>query len=332
MTTQAFQPGSERLPLQSGRLPGAGEPHRFGTFGGVFTPTILTILGVIMFLRADFVVGHAGILQALLILLLAKAITFLSTLSISAVSTNTEVRGGGAYFLISRSLGPEFGGAIGLTLYLAQALSVPFYVLGFVEALVATFPGLMEHARLLCLATAVILFIVAYVGANWAIRFQYVVLVVLICSILSFLAGAIVHFDTATFTANLSPAPVTTTPSIGFFALFAIYFPAVTGIMAGINMSGDLKEPARSIPKGTLAAVGLGFLVYLAQMVLCGGAIDRADLIERPYRSLVDIGLFGGRFVITAGVFAATISSAMGSLVGAPRILQALARDDIFRT
>ena len=128
--------------------------HAFGTFGGVFTPSILTILGVIMFMRANFVVGQAGILAALLILLIAKSITFLTGLSICAISTNTQVKGGGAYFLISRSLGPEFGGAIGLALFLAQALSVPFYILGFVESVVRSFPMLEPHFLLITLGTA----------------------------------------------------------------------------------------------------------------------------------------------------------------------------------
>ncbi|MFV1959079.1 MAG: hypothetical protein ACC662_06660, partial [Planctomycetota bacterium] len=129
----------ERARAKDAKPPGG---NRFGTFGGVFTPSILTIFGVILFMRADFVVGQAGIGGALLILLFAEGITFLTSLSVAAISTNTRVEGGGAYFLISRVMGPEFGGAIGLALFGGQALSVPFYVLGFTEALVATFPSL----------------------------------------------------------------------------------------------------------------------------------------------------------------------------------------------
>ena len=130
------------------------QSNRLGTFGGVFTPSILTILGVIMFMRAGFVIGQSGILHAFLILLLAKSITTLTSLSISAVSTNTPVSGGGAYFLISRSLGPEFGGAIGIALFCAQAIAVPFYILGFAEALVRTFPDMAAHFRTIALATS----------------------------------------------------------------------------------------------------------------------------------------------------------------------------------
>ena len=140
--------------------------NRLGTFGGVFTASILTILCVIMFMRAGFVVGQSGILHALLILMLAKSITTLTSLSICAVSTNTPVSGGGAYFLISRALGPEFGGAIGLVLFCAQAISVPFYTPGFTETLVRTFPALSVHFRTIALATAFLLFLISWIGAK----------------------------------------------------------------------------------------------------------------------------------------------------------------------
>ena len=99
------------------------DPRKFGTFAGVFVPNVLTILGVIMFLRTGWVVGQAGLTGALIILGIANLITFLTTLSLSAIATNTKVGGGGAYYLISRSLGLEIGGSIGVPLFLAQAIS-----------------------------------------------------------------------------------------------------------------------------------------------------------------------------------------------------------------
>ena len=303
--------------------------NRFGTFGGVFTPTILTIFGVIMFMRAGYVTGQAGVLATIGILFIAKLITLLTGLSIAAISTNARVKGGGAYFLISRTLGPEFGGAIGLTLYLAQALSVPFYVLGFVESVVLTFPGLQPWFGFLCVATATLLFVITYVGAGWAMRVQYVVLAVLATGILVFLAGAALQFEPARLAENWSPAY--TSPKIGFWVVFAIYFPAATGIMAGVNMSGDLADPARAIPRGTLAAIAVGFVFYLAQAILTAGAQTRDELVNAPFSTLVDQAALGLGFVVVAGVFAATLSSGLGSLLGAPRILQALARDEIFR-
>lgn len=303
------------------------QSNRFGAFGGVFTPSILTILGVIMFMRTGYVTGQAGILAAVVILLIAKSITFLTGLSISAVSTNTKVEGGGAYFLISRSLGPEFGGAIGLALFLAQALSVPFYILGFVEAATTSFPQLQENFLLLGLVTTVGLFVVNYVGAGWAIKTQYFILTVLALSVITFVGGAATQFELATFQANLDPVYGGDT---SFWTIFAVFFPAVTGIMAGVNMSGDLAEPERSIPKGTLAAIGVGALIYLTQIVVTGGSTARTSLVGDPYGSLLKQSLFGLDFLVIAGVFAATLSSAIGSMLGAPRILQALARDDIF--
>ena len=302
--------------------------HAFGTFGGVFTPSILTILGVIMFMRTNFVVGQAGVLAALAILVIAKSITFLTGLSISGISTNTRVAGGGAYFLISRSLGPEFGGAIGLTLFFAQALSVPFYVLGFVEALVRSFPGLQGYFLALTLATTGVIFIVTYVGTHLAIRVQYVILAVLVASVVVFLIGGLQHWNSATFASNLRPSY--TGSEYRFWVIFAIYFPAVTGIMAGVNMSGDLKEPARSIPRGTLAAIGTGFAIYALQILVAGGSYTRSAMVERPFELLIENALFGLSFMIIGGVFSATLSSAIGSFMGAPRILQALARDRIF--
>ncbi len=311
------------------------DSHKFGTFAGVFTPSVLTILGVILFMRAGFVVGQAGVFSALLILIVAKVITSLTSLSVSAISTNMEVRGGGAYFLISRVLGPEFGGAIGLALFLAQALSVPFYILGFVEALVGSFPGLAPSFMVITLMSAAALYGVAYVGAQWAIKTQYVIMALLALSLVAVFGGLITHFDAGLLAQNWGTAYTAvdaTNPGAGsynFWSIFAIYFPAVTGILAGVNMSGDLKEPARSIPRGTLMALGVTFVVYFFLILLCGGALSRADMIADPYGSLKQNALLGMGFLVAGGVYAASLSSALGSYLGAPRILQAVARDRI---
>jgi amino acid transporter len=301
--------------------------NELGTFGGVFTPSILTILGVIMFMRAGFVVGQAGIFQALLILLLAKSISTMTSLSIAAVSTNTPVSGGGAYFLISRALGPEFGGAIGIALFFAQAVSVPFYILGFTESVIRSFPEMTVHFQTIALGTACLLFVIAYVGAGWAIKTQYVIMTILGFSVLAFLGGAALRFDGQTFLGNWHSNY--SLPGMSFWVVFAIYFPAVTGIMAGVNMSGDLKDPGRSIPWGTLAAVGVGLFIYGCQILLCGGAQMREQLVGSSFETLRSQALFGAGFLVVAGVFAATISSAIGSFLGAPRVLQAVARDQV---
>jgi amino acid transporter len=252
--------------------------NRLGTFGGVFTPSILTILGVIMFMRAGNVIGEAGIFQALLILIIAKAITTLTTLSISAVSTNTPVSGGGAYFLISRALGPEFGGAIGIALFMAQAISVPFYILGFTEALVRAFPEAGQNFLNIALFTAIALFIISFTGAKLAIKTQYIIMSILALSILAFMGGSLLNFSGDVFSANLGSKY--TSVNVSFWVVFALYFPAVTGIMAGVNMSGDLENPGKSIPSGTFAAVLTGLLIYGLQILIIGGAQTRDQLIN----------------------------------------------------
>jgi len=302
-----------------------GQSGRFGTFGGVFTPCVLTILGVIMFLRFGQVMGQAGLLSGLLIVLMAKVITTLTALSLSAIATNTRVRGGGAYFLISRSLGVEFGGSIGVVFFFAQAVSVAMYVIGFAEALRGAFPGLPLSQRVVGTIVNVAVFACVYVGAGWTIRVQYFILAILGLALVSFFLGAGRAADGALLRENLW---ADYQPGENFFKMFALFFPAATGIMAGANMSGDLQDPSRAIPRGTLAAIGTTAAIYLGMAVLLSASSDRATLVTN---NLVVRDVAWIPVLITLGVFAATLSSALGSMMGAPRILQALARDQIFR-
>jgi amino acid transporter len=314
--------------VRCARVASATSPHKgptkFGTFGGVFTPSTLTILGVIMFLRFGQVVGEAGIVHAVIIVLAAKLITTLTALSISGLATNTRVQGGGAYYLISRSLGVDFGGAIGVVFFLAQAISVALYVIGFTEAFMNLFPAIGLSARGVGTIVNIIVFVCVYIGAGWTIKVQYGILAILVLALGSFFFGAIPAASEATLRANLGPGY----PSgSGFFTMFALFFPAVTGIMAGVNMSGDLRNPAKSIPRGTLAAIGFTALIYLSMAVLFGASRPRTALLNNPF-VILDVSI--SPMLINAGVFAATLSSALGSMMGAPRILQALARDAIF--
>ena len=297
--------------------------RRFGTFGGVFTPCTLTILGVIMFLRLGQVIGHSGVWLAAAIVLVAAGITMLTSLSLSAIATNTRVQGGGAYYLISRSLGVEFGGAIGIVFYLAQAIAVSLYLIGFTEALVDTFPALADRFTTVATLVNAAAFLCVFIGAGWTIRVQYGILALLGLALASFYVGAGLSFRMEWFQAN-------TEPQFGnesFFTMFALFFPAVTGIMAGANMSGDLRDPARSIPQGTLAAVAMTTLIYLSLAFLLAGSCPRGELIGN---TLALKETSWAPVLITAGVFAATLSSGLGSMMGAPRILQAFARDDVF--
>jgi amino acid transporter len=301
-------------------------PHgALGTFAGVFTPSILTILGIILFLRLGYVVGEAGLGRALLILALANGISVMTSLSLSAVATNLRVKRGGDYYLISRTLGHEFGGAIGLVLFLAQAVSIGFYCIGFAEVMAGLLPApYSAHPHLIAAAAAGLLFVFAWLGADWATRFQYVVMAILVVALASFFAGGLGRWDGALLVQNWSaPTPVT-----GFWVLFALFFPAVTGFTQGVSMSGDLKDPGRSLPLGTLLAVGLSILVYLLAAVVFAGALPREELV-RDYDAMGRVALIYP--LIVAGVFAATLSSAMASFMGAPRILQSLAEDRLFK-
>ncbi|MEN3974957.1 amino acid permease [Emcibacter sp. SYSU 3D8] len=302
----------------------ASPDGKFGALAGVFTPNVLTILGVIMFLRFGQVIGQAGIHDVVIIVLLATSISLLTAFSLSAVATNTKVKGGGAYYLISRSLGMEFGGAIAIVFYLAQAIATAMYIIGFTEAIKQAFPAIPWSSQVIGTITNVVVFISVFVGAGWAIRLQFFILAVLALALVSFYVGAGLSFSTATFMSNL---PANYEFDQSFFTMFALFFPAVTGIMAGANMSGDLRDPAAAIPKGTFGAIGVTTLVYLSIIVLLAGASTSETLIDNNF-IMRDIAVSGT--LIVAGVFAATLSSALGSMMGAPRILQAFAKDDIY--
>lgn len=300
-------------------------PAKFGTLGGVFTPCTLTILGVIMFLRFGQVVGQSGIWHTLMIVLAAKVITTLTGLSLSAIATNTRVKGGGAYYLISRSLGVEFGGAIGIVFFFAQAISVSMYIVGFTEAFTAAFPKLTATPVLISSIVNFGVFACVYIGAGWTIKVQYAILAILGLSIAAIVAGAMPMLDAEILKGNMAPAYQ---DGQSFFTMFALFFPAVTGIMAGANMSGDLKDPARSIPRGTLSAIVVTAVVYIGLALLLAASEPREALIGN---NLIVKEISLSAWLVTAGIFAATLSSALGSMMGSPRILQAFAKDRVFR-
>ncbi len=296
----------------------SGKPGGLGTFGGVFTPSILTILGVIMYLRFGWVVGNVGLAGTFLIVTLSTSITFLTALSIAAIATDQRVRIGGAYYMISRSLGIEAGGSVGIPLFLAQGLSVALYTVGFAESVVGAFPSL--DVRVVGLLTTVGVGILAIRSARVAIRAQYFIMGAIGLSLLSLLFGSPVESTPAelALAQNQSPVP--------FWTVFAVFFPAVTGIMAGVNMSGDLENPGRSIPRGTFAAIGVGFLVYMTIPLLLIWRGESGALISDPL-VMRRMAFWGDAILL--GVWGATLSSAVGSILGAPRVLQALARDGV---
>ncbi|MFZ6053358.1 APC family permease [Halocola ammonii] len=290
----------------------------FGTFGGVFTPSILTILGVIMYLRFGWVVGNVGLLGTLLIVTLSTLITFFTALSIASIATDQRVRAGGAYYMISRSMGIETGGAVGIPLYLAQALSVALYTIGFAESFSGVFPQFDQTS--VGLIVTLVVGVLAIFSAKIAIRSQYFIMAAIAISLISLAFGKPIEETT------IEMWGATDRNSEPFWVVFAVFFPAVTGIMAGVNMSGDLKDSAKSIPKGTFAAIGVGYLIYMGLPILLANRANALTLIDDPL-IMRKIAYWGDAILL--GVWGATLSSAIGSILGAPRVLQALARDSV---
>jgi solute carrier family 12 sodium/potassium/chloride transporter 2 len=295
--------------------------NQFGTFAGVFVPTILTVLGAIMYLRLGWVTGNAGLLGALLIIVLAHLITFSTGLSVSSVATNTRVGAGGAFAIISQSLGIEIGGSVGVPLFLAQGVSVALYILAFAEALISLLPPDSGVTLwMISLAAFLVVFAIAYVSARFASRIQLLILLGIILSLVSiFLGGVVLAREGA-----LIEAPVLWGPfsQANFWTTFAVFFPAVTGIMTGISMSGSLRDPRTSIPIGTMGAIVVGFIVYISLTFWLVNVATPEELLNNS-TIMVNKALWG--WAVYVGMLGATFSSALGSLVAAPRVMQALA-------
>jgi len=303
--------------------------QKFGTFLGVFTPSILTILGLIMYLRFGWVVGNVGLPLTILILLMSSVITFITALSASALATNMRVGVGGEYFLISRSLGLELGGTIGIPLFLCRTLSITFYSFGLAEAIVAFGPDLgnLDPTLTIQILTAVIIvFITAVSGKSAALtlKLQVPIMAAVGLSILALIAGTIEGgVRSPELTATYRTAPE------GFWYVFAVFFPAVTGFTAGIGLSGDLKNPSRSIPRGTILAVVIGMATYLLILILLSisAKITVHELTEPGviWTKVTVLGIW----LVFPGLCGAILSSAFGSVLGGPRVLQALADDGL---
>lgn len=287
-----------------------------GTFLGVFTPTTLTILGVIMYLRVGWVVGNAGLIGTLLIVLLANSITFISTLSLSALSTNMRVGVGGAYYLISRSMGLEIGGALGIPLYLSQTLSLTLYAFGLAESMRIIWPG--APVQLLAGIIVIAVVLIAARSTVLALKMQLPIMAFIGLSLLSLFFG--VEFN-GSQVEQLGPWT-----DVGFWGVFAVFFPAVTGILAGLGLSGDLEDPSSSIPRGSVAAVFIGLVVYMAVPFALAHGADAETLRADPliWTQLAWVG-----FLVLPGLWGAIFSSAIGSILTAPRTLQALAQDGL---
>ncbi|XP_075068794.1 solute carrier family 12 member 7 isoform X1 [Mixophyes fleayi] len=417
---------------------------RMGTFIGVYLPCLQNILGVILFLRLTWIVGTAGVLESFCIVLMCCLCTMLTAISMSAIATNGVVPAGGSYYMISRSLGPEFGGAVGLCFYLGTTFAGAMYILGTIEILLtyispnaAIFPiekddpqAMLNNMRIYGTCIIVIMAIVVFVGVKYVNKLALVFLACVILSIMAIYAGVIKSaFDPPDFPICLLGNRVLATRNLDvcakyifndtinvelwnkfcttvnssmecdkyflsnnvtniqgipgvasgvlidnlwsaysqkgsivernqtssfsgegektfsqnyvwtdimtyFTMLVGIYFPSVTGIMAGSNRSGDLKDAQKSIPSGTILAIATTSFIYLSCVVLFGACIEGA-LLRDKFGEAVSGQLVIGTlawpspWVIVIGSFFSTCGAGLQSLTGAPRLLQAIARDGI---
>ncbi|MEE6508457.1 hypothetical protein FKM82_021241 [Ascaphus truei] len=360
-----------------------GGPVRFGWVKGVMIRCMLNIWGVILYLRLPWITAQAGIGLTWLIILMSVLVTSITGLSISAISTNGKVKSGGTYFLISRSLGPELGGSIGLIFAFANAVAVAMHTVGFAETVrdllieynvVMTDP--LNDIRIIGIITVTVLLGISLAGMEWEAKAQVVFFFVIMVSFVSYFVGTVMppsedkqskgffSYSGSIFLENIVPNWRSETG--GFFAMFSIFFPSATGILAGANISGDLKDPAVAIPKGTLLAIFWTTISYLAISATIGSCVlrDASGILNdtMPVNETLDCeGLscqYGWNFtacqetetcyyglsnhyqamsmvsafspLITAGIFSATLSSALACLVSAPKVFQCLCQDKLY--
>ena len=342
--------------------------HGFGT-APVFLASISTILGAILFLRFGYAVGNVGLLKTLAIIVLGHLVTIPTVLAVSEIATNRRVAGGGAYYIVSRSFGTSIGGTIGIALYISQAISIAFYMVAFAEAFVPLFDLIKDEytlkidyePRFLSVPFTLILIVMMLTrGANIGVSMLWVICAILAVSLIAFFMGGVVADVPDTAPAEVAngasevkaetpevedkiPSVVEqeseeTRPSGGsitasipdgdpFGMVFAICFPAFTGMIAGLGLSGDLRNPQRSIPLGTIGATLAGMIVYVLVAIKLWQCATPAQLADTDRIIMADISVWGP--VIFIGLGAASFSSALGSIMVAPRTLQALARDNV---
>uniref|UniRef100_A0A1B6EM82 Bumetanide-sensitive sodium-(Potassium)-chloride cotransporter n=1 Tax=Cuerna arida TaxID=1464854 RepID=A0A1B6EM82_9HEMI len=347
---------------------------KLGWIQGVLIPCLLNIWGVMLFLRLSWVVGQAGIMQSLLIIAASAIVCVLTTLSMSAICTNGEVKGGGIYYIISRSLGPEFGASVGVIFAFANAVAASMNTIGFCDSLndllkshgLKIVDGGLTDVRIVGLIALLVMIIICAVGMEWESKAQNFLVIIIILAIVDFLVGTLVGphddltkakgfegFSMDVFKENWGPAyRYSEGLNQDLFTVFAIFFPSVTGIQAGANISGDLKDPAGAIPKGTLLAVLISMTSYALFVIFAGGAALRdanGDVNFFYNGSVSNCTLVGGTCdyglqnsysvmqlmsawgaLIYAGCFAATLSTALTNLLSVPRLIQALGIDRIY--
>lgn len=306
--------------------------HNFNTFSGVFLRCVSNIMSVVYYLRVGWVTGQCGLGLSLVMIVVCTLATLLTALSMSVLATNGMVKGGGVYYFISRSLGADYGGTIGVIFGFATTFSTVLHVFGFVEVV----QGLIGHdiskdgkydIPIIGISMITILMITICISLKWEFILQYTMILLMGLSVIFVLFGFIVpgrpQWKLENLRNNLEPC---WSDGETFWSVFAVFFPACTGIMAGANISGDLKDPQRSIPIGTIGAVLFTSSIYAVTMIAVAACADRKTLLYDG-NIMEDMSIW--KWIVTIGVLAASISSASSQLVGGPKIYQALFKDDI---
>ncbi|XP_006822602.1 solute carrier family 12 member 8-like [Saccoglossus kowalevskii] len=310
------------------------EPVLFGTWDGVFTSCMINIFGVVIFLRTGWMVGNAGIGLSILIVTVTIIVALIAGLSAIGVCERCHVQSGGVYFLLSHVLGTRIGGTIGIMYSFGQTVACALYCTGFGESVAATFGWVDNTWAVRGVGIAVILLLLAIniAGVRWVVKLQLVLLGILGIATLDFVIGTFSHTDPENgFTGykliNLrnNTAPMYL-PGETFFSVFGVFFPTATGVMAGINMSGDLKNPSRNIPVGTLSAIGVTALLYFLYVVLLGATCERWAL-QTDMMIAEKVALVG--FLWLAGLYISSLSSCLSGLYGAPRVLQSICQENV---
>lgn len=365
---------------------GAAAPSdKLGTVQGVFMPCMSQILGVIFFLRLPTITAQAGSIGTTLIIFTSVLSTLVTSLSLSAIATNGTIRAGGPYYIISRTLGVEIGGSLGMLFYLGTTLGSSMYVLGAVEAFNTNLgdygaakveaeeeaiddwvayneidddDDMIDDAILLAeeyaeqredhfigtteIMSLVLMFILAFmvsVGMKYVNMLSNFFLFIVMTSIASILFGTVL-FAAGVWNGDLhpgqdralwsnvwphySPDPQTNvTPT--FWSLLALFYPSVTGILAGTNRSAKLQTPSRSIPKGTIGAIAVTTSLYVILVWLMGSVVAHRTLLEN--KMVVAFIAWPNSVVIKVGIITACIGAGLQCLCGAPQLLAAIAAD-----
>ncbi|XP_044525094.1 solute carrier family 12 member 8 [Gracilinanus agilis] len=309
------------------------EPVLFGTWDGVFTSCMINIFGVVLFLRTGWLVGNTGVVMGMILVSFVILVALVTVLSGIGVGERCSVGSGGVYSMISSVLGGQLGGTFGLLYVFGQCVAGAMYITGFAES-ISDLLGLRTiwTVRSISLAVLVGLLGINLAGVKWIVRLQLLLLFLLAVSTLDFVVGSFTHLDPDHGFVGYSPELLQNntlpdySPGESFFTVFGVFFPAATGVMAGFNMAGDLREPESNIPLGSLAAVGISWFFYIIFVFLLGAICTRESL-RYDFMIAEKVSLVG--FLFLLGLYISSLASCMGGLYGAPRILQCIAQEKV---